>query len=131
MWSGKGRVLSGARFLTGSLGLACLVLLSCGSAGPGIEIRVGRAGTDAPNAFCEDFRLTAAQVRSFFDRAIVMTAGEIHDSFDWLPCWVDGEIVEGGTIRTWRIRPTGIAEVRGPDGVVVLYGCKNCEDIFR
>ena len=110
---------------------AALLALFVACRTPGAQVHVIGAGVDAPDAFCRDFRLTAEQARRFFERAEVLTPERLHDDFQWLPCFVDGETVEGGSKRTWRIRAGGTAEVSGRDGNLAYYGCKSCDDLLR
>src|SRR4051812_12366304 len=45
------------------------------------DVQVGTRGQDDGGAFCADFALTAAQARTFFARATLVTPRELHDRY--------------------------------------------------
>ena len=95
-------------------------------------IRVTGHGADEGNAsICEDFRLTDAQAQDFFARAEAVTAEQIHDAYDVLPCWAQGTTEKGAEKTTWKIRAGGTADVTDSNGDVTYFGCKTCDDIFQ
>lgn len=94
------------------------------------HISVLKFGTDDPQAFCKGFNLSAEQVAIFFGRADRVGWDEIHNNFDWLPCYVKGTLFDNGTIYKWEIRAIGIGSVITPDDEVVWFGCQNCNNIF-
>jgi hypothetical protein len=95
-------------------------------------IRVTGHGTDPGNAsICESFRLTDAQAKEFFAKATAITAEQVHDSYDVLPCWVEGTTTRGADKQTWKIRAGGTAEVTAANGDVTYLGCKTCDDILQ
>jgi hypothetical protein len=95
-------------------------------------IHVTGHGTDPGNAsICEGFRLTDAQAREFFVKAQAVTAEQIHDDYDVLPCWAAGTTRNGAETTTWKIRAGGTAEVTAANGDVTYFGCRTCDDIFQ
>jgi hypothetical protein len=113
--------------------LSVLGLLGCQSVPTSAEgaYVVTATGEDQPKSVCEGFRLTEAQVKSFFKRAKVITEKELHDEYEYLPCWVEGTVTKGTVKDTWRIRAIGIGEIRHQDGRRELVGCKDCDDLFQ
>jgi hypothetical protein len=95
-------------------------------------IHVTGHGTDPGNAsICESFRLTDAQAKVFFAKASAITAEQVHDNYDVLPCWVEGTTTKGADKQVWKIRAGGTAEVTAPNGDVTYLGCKTCDDILQ
>ena len=95
-------------------------------------IRVTGHGTDPGNAsICEGFTLTDAQAKQFFAKATPITAEQVHDQYDVLPCWVDGTTTSGANKQAWKIRAGGTAELTAANGDVTYLGCKTCDDILR
>jgi hypothetical protein len=95
-------------------------------------IRVTGHGTDPGNAsICESFRLTDAQAKEFFAKATAITAEQVHDNYDVLPCWVEGTTTKGADKQTWKIRAGGTAEVTAANGDVTYLGCKTCDDLLQ
>jgi len=94
------------------------------------EIKILGFASDKKGAFCEDFRLTTEQVRTFFKKAKKITSFEVHNEFQWLPCYVYGSIIDNGQKYEWEIRLIGICKLVTPTGEIVWLGCKNCDEIF-
>ena len=93
---------------------------------PFVNSHVLVRGFDSGGEFCKDFDLDSSQVKKFFDKAKVKTSREIHDEFDYLPCYVQGSsITEGQTVH-WEIRAGGTARVTYPDGLYNEFGCTDC-----
>ncbi len=95
------------------------------------EIVVTGHGSDQPDPICQDFRLTAAQAQEFFEKAKPITGEELHNSYEYMPCWVEGKTTGAHGTSTWKIRPIGIAEVRRPDKSLQILGCKSCDNLFQ
>lgn len=95
-------------------------------------VHVSGRGVDAGNAaICEDFQLTDSQAQAFFARAQPISAAQLHDDYDVLPCWVEGSTGSDGDTSKWKIRAGGTAEVTAPNGDVSYLGCKTCDDILQ
>ena len=95
------------------------------------RLAVTNHGSDRQDPICQDFRLTVKQAQQFFDRAKPITESELHDHYEYLPCWVEGTLTDSRGTSVWKIRPIGIGEVRSPDGQRQLLGCKDCDDLFK
>ncbi|MES2675872.1 MAG: hypothetical protein V4660_16650 [Pseudomonadota bacterium] len=120
--------------------LFCIALLSgavCASqtikfSGANVTTR----GSDEPDSFCQNFNLTNQEVLTFFTRAKEVSAKEIHDQYDYLPCYVKGTIAlkdSSSTLRgcTFHIRGGGTAELACDNEEIKLYVCKTCNNLFK
>jgi hypothetical protein len=95
-------------------------------------VRVIGHGVDGGDAgICEDFRLTDAQAQEFFSKAVPVTAEQIHDDYEVLPCWVQGTTEKGTEKTTWKIRAGGTADITDSKGDVTYLGCKTCDHILH
>lgn len=107
---------------------ATISLLSGGCQG-GTPIKVTEvsgSGTDNNTpAFCSDFSLSPEQAQMFFDRAEEISSREMHDAYDYLPCYVRGKASYGGQTCEWEVRAGGTGQItcgeRSP-----LMACRNC-----
>ena len=66
--------------------------------------------------------MTEPEVRAFLARAAVVTPREMHDHFDWFPCFVHGTLSTAAGLLDWRIRAGGLATMTLPDGSLVELG---------
>lgn len=66
------------------------------------------------------------EIQQFFIEADVKTPREIHDEFEYLPCYIRGTALVGGQTVTWEIRAGGTAEIVYPDGRRIERGCATC-----
>jgi hypothetical protein len=102
-----------------TLGSAILVLSACASIHPD-HVKVTGRGLDA-NALdrsCADFNLTNREAATFLRRASVITAREVHDYFDYAPCFVTGSASFLGKPVTWVIRAGGSGYLESIDGAL-------------
>lgn len=95
------------------------------------DISVTESGIEQDGEFCSDFRLTNAQAKSFFKRATKITPVELHNKFDYLPCYVRGRGRLDGADAEWEIRAGGTGRLVTTSGQVSWYGCTKCDDLFR
>ena len=93
--------------------------------------QVTARGHDPGGEFCSDFRLTPSQARVFFERARPVSAAELHDRFNHLPCWVRGSVRVGQVVLAWEVRAGGTARLISSDGNVRLLACSTCNDLLR
>lgn len=117
----------------------CLILIGCAATPPSAasshvsleDVRVTARGADTQGAFCADFALDATQAREFLSAARILSERELHDNFDFLPCYVRGTGKRNGVPVLWEIRAGGTATVRAEGQAAVLLGCKDCAQKFR
>ena len=99
---------------------SALFLAGCATpAPPGAaldEVHIESRGIDAGGEFCADFALTAAQARYFLSRSVVVTANQLRESWDVLPCWVRGTARSASGVWRWEIRAGGTATLETPAG---------------
>lgn len=93
-------------------------------------IHVTGRGSDQANDICSDFQMNDDQAAKFFAKATTITAQQLHDEYEYLPCWVEGTMIAGSEQMTWRIRAGASAEVHHPDNTTELRGCKTCDELF-
>ena len=86
--------------------------------------------TDKPNVFCKEWRISEDQVKLFFKKAERITPEELHQEYDWLPCYSSGEIYDKSGKYEWEIRLIGIGILTMPNGKTIQLGCKTCDEIF-
>jgi len=94
-------------------------------------VRVTGRGSDQAGAFCSDFRLSDQQAQQFFVRSAIITEKQLHDDYEYLPCWVEGTITTGADTATWKIRAGATAEIQRADGTTERRGCQECDDLFQ
>jgi hypothetical protein len=87
--------------------------------GPAADVTVTGRGVDNVNdaaaAFCKGFDLSPAKAKKILNGAAIVTYREIHDYYDFLPCYVRGNANFHGYPATWEIRAGGT-------GVITLMG---------
>ena len=91
-----------------------------------LVMTVDTAGVDGTKSdICAGFTLTDSQAQSYFYRSIEISAKEMHDQYDYLPCYVRGKCEIYGKACEWEIRAGGTASV-DTSSDHYLFGCKNC-----
>jgi len=81
---------------------------------------------------CANFRMNEAEVREFFAKADEISAHVREHGYDWLPCYVRGDLVLDKKTATWEIQASATGWIKYPDGKIVHLGCKEaCADLFK
>jgi len=92
-------------------------------------------GSDQPNSLCEKFNLADNEALEFFKKSKEVDGIEIHNEYDYLPCYVKGKIsVDHNKIPKkceFRIRAGGTAELTCPNEEAKFYACKKCDNLLR
>lgn len=100
--------------------LALIVLLSWTSAfahGPALgtaeDVAVTGSGMDDEKAgqICKGFNLSPSQAKVFLNKAAIVTRREIHDHYDFAPCFVHGTASFRGYPAIWEIRAGGTGSI--------------------
>jgi hypothetical protein len=91
---------------------------------------VTETGFENGGEFCSDFSMSAEDVSAFFSRAEIIDHARLHANFDYLPCYIRGRAMLGGSNVTWEIRAGGTGKLLMLDGQASLYGCSTCNDLF-
>ena len=94
------------------------------------EVHIESRGSDAGGESCADFALTAAQARYFLARSVVVSANQLRESWDVLPCWVRGTARSASGLWRWEIRAGGTATLQTPAGDMELRACTGCEVVL-
>ena len=106
--------------------LTCFLLLlipNAGSAspiGPLTEITVTANGIGPEG--CATFAFTPDQVRTFFDKAVVISGRQQHDFFLQGPCSARGTLETRYDTWQWEIRNMGTATIAATNGDVFQLG---------
>lgn len=82
---------------------------------------------------CGAFRLNDAQAEQFLNRTRAISAKEMSDHYNFLPCYVEGRVTmfgEVGQLCHFRIDAGGIAELSCDDGGRYIYVCDTCEHLL-
>jgi hypothetical protein len=81
---------------------------------------------------CSKFTMQESEVRLFFKKADVISAHIREHGFDWLPCYVRGDMVVHGKAATWEIESSKTGWIKYADGTMRYLGCKEeCAELFR
>lgn len=95
---------------------------------------VTERSSDAANSFCQNFSMDNKQVMEFFSKSHEISAAELHDNFDYLPCHVKGSITPKDTLLhncNFDIQAGGTAQVSCGEDWIKFYACKNCQHLFK
>lgn len=71
---------------------------------------------------CQAFAVTPRQVRAFFDKAILISGRQQHDSFLYGPCAARGTLKNRYDTWQWEIRNLGTGSITATNGEVFLLG---------
>ncbi len=90
-------------------------------------------GSDEQPGLCANFRLTNEQVTQLLNRAKPITPKQMHDHYNYLPCYVRGTVMrsgEGAMSCDFTVRAGGTAELVCDDGQAYIYACDTCEALI-
>lgn len=82
-----------------------------GPIGPITQIVVAENGIGPASEGCAAYTLTQKQVRSFFDKAVVISGRQEHDFFLYGPCSARGTLKTRYDTWQWEIRNLGTGSV--------------------
>ncbi len=74
-------------------------------------------GDEIQNQICKDFRVNQMQVRRMFSSYKLVSTKEIHDNYDWLPCYIKGTIKVKAKSFSFSARAGHLLHTDYPDGV--------------
>jgi hypothetical protein len=105
--------------------LTALLLPAARAAGPigpitRITITANAVGPESEG--CASFVLTGAQVRAFFDRAILISGSQRHDFFLHGSCSAQGTAQTHLDTWKWEIRSLGTATITATNGETYFLG---------
>lgn len=108
-----------------------LTMTGCASATPGFaNAHVSAIGSDSPNEFCSDFRLSDEQVLEFLGRSREVTIEEFHNEYDYLPCYVRGTATRNRSKCGFEIRAGGTVELSCENGEGYMMVCDTCDHLL-
>lgn len=87
-------------------------------------------GGDEDMALCRDFQLTENQSVQFLNQSSAISAREIHDHYNYLPCYVKGTVINEGQECDFTIRAGGTAELVCDGGESYILACDDCEGLL-
>lgn len=90
------------------------------------DIQIVERGFQSGGEFCKDFTMQEKEIEQFFIKANVKTPREIHDEFEYLPCYIRGTSTHQQQTVSWEIRAGGTARVIYPDDSQIEFGCTDC-----
>jgi hypothetical protein len=93
-------------------------------------IEIGVNETDKSKEICAGFNLSVEEVTEFFRQAKITRLTRIHDSYNWLPCYVRGTYTKGGKVFEWDINAGGFATVKSSETTTYL-ACDKCQHLFQ
>ena len=91
-----------------------VALTSCATPQVGRFSNVVVTGPATP-ANCTSFIVTNQSARNFFTKAKRISAAELHDLYDYGPCFVAGFLVVGSETWRWELGSGGTATVFPPE----------------
>jgi hypothetical protein len=107
-----------ASIVKNAIPIAALCALQACAAGPYLgkaqHVTITERGTDRnePSAsICQRFDLSQAEATRFLQRALIVTRYELHDSYNFLPCFVRGTAEFNGRPASWEIRAGGTGTI--------------------
>jgi hypothetical protein len=103
-------------------GLLPFVASAAGPIGPITRITITANSMGPESEGCASYVLTAAQVRAFFDKAILISGSQQHDFFLHGPCSAQGTAETRYDTWKWEIRSLGTATSAATNGDVFLLG---------
>ncbi len=77
--------------------------------------------------FCSDFAVSPGSAREFFKKAKPISLKQLHDEYDYLPCYSYGTANVGNESCTWEIRAGNTAELKCGN-TVHYFACDDCLD---
>lgn len=109
--------------------VSMVLLASCTQPNNSNEIEITEvigSGTDNNSKeFCSDFTLSQESAAEFFKSAKPISFEQLHDEYDYLPCYSNGTASVGGESCTWEIRAGNTAELRCGNAVK-YFACEDC-----
>jgi hypothetical protein len=107
-----------AGFVKSAISIAALFALQACTAGPHLgkaqHVTITERGVDRNEhsaSICLGFDLSQAEATRFLQRALIVTRYELHDSYNFLPCFVRGTADFDGRPASWEIRAGGTGTI--------------------
>ncbi|WP_019602770.1 hypothetical protein [Teredinibacter turnerae] len=94
------------------------------------HVQITATGSDQGGEFCNNFSLSNAQVETFFKKSRELTYQQLHNEFDYLPCFVKGTLQRNQQQCDFTLRAGATAELACNDNTQYFYGCTTCDNLF-
>jgi len=111
--------------------ISMALIISCTQSNDSNEIEITEvtgSGTDNNSKeFCSDFTVSQEAAAEFFKRAKPISFKQLHDEYDYLPCYSNGTARIGSDSCTWEIRAGNTGELRCGT-TVEHFACDDCLD---
>lgn len=96
-----------------------------------IKSKVSEQYKEHPDAaFCDDFKMTEQQIRTFFSKSKIITSQIMHNEYYWSPCYFEGKLVQNDKTFVWKIYASKVGEISDENGNTIFLGCKSCKKPF-
>ncbi len=123
------------------LSLLMLTIVGCETSVPNTPISAkntfivtsANSSNDGSDLFCKDFNLSQSQAEKFFNRGHEINGIELHQSYDWLNCFVKGSLSNTELNMkncSYSIQAGGTAAIVCQNSLSVLWACDTCEDLL-
>lgn len=83
-------------------------------------------------ALCKpsDIDLSHAQASEFFERAKVVISRELHDHYNYAPCYIEGTLKKGSQVCEFHIRAGATGQIQC-GSTVEYFACDDCQALFE
>lgn len=89
------------------------------------------SGDENAAKLCQGFTMSEKGIRTFLSRAKSVSDAQIHDEFDWAPCFVKARLTNAEHAAVLEIRASGIGSVTIENGPLTKLGCAaECDEIL-
>ncbi|MBN1664880.1 MAG: hypothetical protein JW943_14865 [Deltaproteobacteria bacterium] len=75
--------------------------------------------------------MSVDQVKTFFNKATIMSQHELNYEYNILSCYVRGILIDSKGEHAWEIRAGGTGRINYHNDNEVLLGCEECADGFQ
>ncbi len=88
-------------------------------------------GDDNAAKMCRGFILSEKNMRAFLGRARPVSDRQLHDEFDWAPCYVRATLSAGTHTALVEVSASGIASIQLDGGAPEKLGCASeCDSLL-
>lgn len=90
------------------------------------------SGDESAAKLCKGFIMSEKNIRTFLKMARPITEEQVHNNFDWAPCFVKADLATSKHTAIVEIHASGIASVSLDGKPFVKIGCaEECDDILK
>ncbi len=108
-----------------------LLIFSCTTNNKSItNVEVKEKGTESGGEFCNKFSLSNFQATELIKASREIEIHEFHNNYEYLPCFVKGNLNMGVKECDFTIRAGGTVEIACTDKTGYLFVCDSCEHLL-